>query len=45
MNSVLDRSRRTCHPPGYIARDDWFRCRAVREQLLAAAAEAQRRQL
>jgi hypothetical protein len=45
MNSVLDRSRRSCHPPGYIARDDWFRCRAVREQLLAAAAEAQRRQL
>jgi hypothetical protein len=37
MNSVLDRSRGPCHPEGYIARDDWFRCRAVREALLEAA--------
>jgi hypothetical protein len=36
-NSVLDRSREPCWPPGLIARDDWFRCRAVREQLLVAS--------
>jgi hypothetical protein len=35
-NSVLDRSRGPCHPPGYGAYDDWFRCRVVREQLLEA---------
>jgi len=36
-NSVLDRTRAPCHPPGYLAYDDWFRVRAVREELLAAA--------
>jgi hypothetical protein len=37
-NSVLDRSSGPCHPKGYIARDHWYRCRAVRAQLLAALA-------
>jgi hypothetical protein len=37
MNSVLDRSLAPVYPEGYIARDHWFRCRAIREQLLAAA--------
>jgi hypothetical protein len=36
-NSVLDRSRGPCHPPGYIANTDWRRVRHVREALLAAA--------
>jgi hypothetical protein len=36
-NHVNDRSPEPCHPPGYIAHGDWFRCRAVRLQLLAAA--------
>jgi hypothetical protein len=34
---VLDRTRGPCHPPGYVAHDAWFRCRAVRLQLLEAA--------
>jgi hypothetical protein len=37
-NSVLDRSRSPCHPPGYLAHDDFFRVRAIREALLQAAA-------
>jgi hypothetical protein len=37
MNHVNDRSRAPCHPPGYIAREDWIKVRAVREALLAAA--------
>jgi hypothetical protein len=27
-NGVLDRSAEPCHPEGYIAREDWFRCHA-----------------
>jgi hypothetical protein len=38
-NSVLDRSAGPCHPPEYIAHEDWHRCRAVREQLLALLRE------
>jgi hypothetical protein len=34
-NSVVDRGPKPCRPPGYIAQD-WHRCRAIREQLLAA---------
>lgn len=34
--SVLDRSPAPCHPPGHIARDDFYRCRVVRQQLLTA---------
>ena len=34
-NSVLDRAG-TCHPEGYIANDDWRRCRDVRLALLDA---------
>jgi hypothetical protein len=37
MNSVLDRSARPCHPPGYVAHADWHTCRAVRKALLASA--------
>jgi hypothetical protein len=37
---VNDRSRGPSHPEGYIAREDWFRCRTVRLQLLAAVAGA-----
>ncbi|OKO75938.1 hypothetical protein AC629_33385 [Bradyrhizobium sp. NAS80.1] len=33
-NHVNDRSEGPCHPPGYVARDDWYRCREVREALL-----------
>jgi hypothetical protein len=36
-NHVNDRSREPCHPPGYISREDWFRCRQVRQELLAAS--------
>jgi hypothetical protein len=36
MNSVLDRSASPCHRPGYIAHQDWHKCRAVRMALLAA---------
>ena len=35
-NSVLDRSRGPCHPPGYISYDDWFICKEYRTALLAA---------
>jgi hypothetical protein len=41
-NSVLDRSGRPCNPPGYVAYQDWFRCRAVRRQLLAAIADREK---
>ena len=34
---VNDRSSKPVHPQGYVAHDDWHRCRAVREQLLEAA--------
>lgn len=34
---VLDRTTKPSHPVGYAARDAWFKCRAMREQLLAAA--------
>ena len=37
MNSVLDATRRPCHPEGYAAHTDWHTCRRVREQLLEAA--------
>jgi hypothetical protein len=37
MQSPLDRSRRPCHPPGYVAHEDWHTCRRVREALLATA--------
>jgi hypothetical protein len=40
-NSVLDRRREPCWPPGLIARDDWFRCRSVREQLLLTASKTE----
>jgi hypothetical protein len=36
INSVLDRSAEPCHPPSYISHQDWFRCRDVRNELLAA---------
>jgi hypothetical protein len=36
---VNDRSSAPCHPPGYLAHDAWFRCRAVRIQLLRAVRE------
>ena len=39
MQHVNDRSLEPCHPPGCVAREDWFRCRSVRETLLAAARE------
>jgi hypothetical protein len=35
-NHVSDRSRAPCHPDGYLAYHDWFRCRRVRDALLAA---------
>jgi hypothetical protein len=35
--SVLDRERGPCWPPGYQARDDWFKVRAVRLRLLEMA--------
>jgi hypothetical protein len=35
--SVLDRESGPCWPEGHVARDAWFRVRAVRNQLLAAA--------
>jgi hypothetical protein len=37
-NSVLDRSPGPCHPEGYLANEDWHRCRAARRALLAAVA-------
>jgi hypothetical protein len=35
---VNDRSAEPCHPPEYIAHENWHRCRAVRVALLAAVA-------
>jgi hypothetical protein len=40
-NHVNDRSRKPCHPDGYLAREDFFRCRAVRTALLAATGSQQ----
>jgi hypothetical protein len=34
VNHVNDRSAGPCHPPGYVANDDWHRCREVRKALL-----------
>ncbi len=41
-NSVLDRSREPCHPPGCIAYNNWFTCRRVRLALLAATSPSPR---
>ena len=38
-NSVNDRSAEPCHPEGHVAREDWFRCRDVRDALLVAVAK------
>jgi hypothetical protein len=38
----LDRSSRPYSREGYCAYDAWFKCRAIREQLLAAIAEEDR---
>lgn len=38
-NGVTDKSSRPCHPEGCIARQDWFRCRAIRLVLLQAVKE------
>jgi hypothetical protein len=35
-NHVHDRSAEPCHSPQYISHKHWHRCRAVRQQLLAA---------
>jgi hypothetical protein len=35
-NHVHDRSTEPCYPPGYPAREDWFRVHDVRRMLLAA---------
>ena len=35
INSVLDRSAALCHSPSCAAYQDWFRCRQVRDELLA----------
>jgi len=35
--SVLDRDSGPCWPEGYVARDAWFKVRAVRLRLLEAA--------
>jgi hypothetical protein len=40
VDDVHDRSSRPCHPPSYCAHDNWHRCRAVRNALLAAVAGA-----
>ena len=37
MQSVLDRSRKPCHPPHCGAYTDWHTCRHVRLLLLEAA--------
>jgi hypothetical protein len=34
--SVLDRESDPCWPPGYVAREAWFKVRTVRNQLLEA---------
>jgi hypothetical protein len=31
-----------CHPPGYVANEDWATCRRVREQLLDAVARTKK---
>jgi hypothetical protein len=36
-NFVNDKSSRPCWPPSLVAHDNWFRVRAVRNALLAAA--------
>jgi hypothetical protein len=36
--TVLDKDAGPCHPPELAAHGYWFRCREVREQLLAALA-------
>lgn len=33
-NGVTNKSSGPCHPQGNIARQDWFRCRAIRLALL-----------
>ena len=38
-NHVNNRDRKPCHPPWCIAYNDFFRVRAVREELLAATGE------
>jgi hypothetical protein len=40
--NVSDRSAGPCPQPWLCAHQAWFRCRAVREQLLAAVGEAGR---
>jgi hypothetical protein len=40
MQHVNDRSREPCHPEGYAAYEDWYRCRAIRVLLLEAAAQS-----
>jgi hypothetical protein len=42
-NSALDRSSSPCHPPEYVAFQDWFRCRRVRHALLAATSPSRSR--
>jgi hypothetical protein len=44
MCSVLSRDREPCHPPGNPAAIDWYRVRRVREALLAAVKQGQRRE-
>ena len=44
-NHVNDRADGPCHPPGYAAFDNFFRVRAVREELLAAAGGSSARRL
>jgi hypothetical protein len=39
--SPCDRSDKPVHPKGYVAHDDWHRCRAVRNALLATAKSLQ----
>jgi hypothetical protein len=39
-NSVTDKSFGPCHPEGCIARQDWFRCRAIRLALLQTVKES-----
>jgi hypothetical protein len=41
-NSVLDRSRGPCHPPGYFSHTDWYHVRKIRKALLTAAGLARR---
>ena len=39
ITHVHERGPGPVHPEGYLARDAWFRCRAVRIQLLQAVRE------